>query len=65
MVSIFEVEKCFIPYFAGKISGFIINSDSFINQKAKDQKMKSMKGLGIGGNLHSESESLILIFFQN
>ena len=38
MVSIFEVEKCFIPYFAEKISGFIIDSDSFINQKAKDQK---------------------------
>ena len=65
MVSIFEVEKCFIPYFAGKLSGFIINSDLFINQKAKDQKMKSMKGLKIGGNLHSGSESLILIFFQN
>ena len=44
MVSIFEVEKCFIPYFAGKISGFIINSDSFINQKAKDQKNEKYEG---------------------
>ena len=65
MVSIFEVEKCFIPYFAEKISGFIIDSDSFINQKAKDQKMKSMKGLKIGGKLHSGIESLKSIFFQN
>ena len=65
MISIFEVEKCFIPYFAGKIYGFIINSDSFINQKAKDQKMKSRKELRIGGNLHSGSDSLKLVFFQN
>ena len=44
MVLIFEVEKCYIPYFAGKISGFIINSDSFINQKAKDQKNEKYEG---------------------
>ena len=44
MVSIFEVEKRFIPYFAGKISGFIINSDSFNNQKAKEQKTEKYEG---------------------
>ena len=44
MVSIFEVEKCFIPYFAGKLSGFIINSYSFLNQKAKDRKSEKYEG---------------------